>query len=67
MLDFLNGGPTKIQQKQINTGFISLKSDINQVFEAMKYVSLKEDGEEDVERNREEDGEKEEEGEEGEE
>lgn len=43
MLDFLNGNPNKAQQLQINGGLLSLKSHVDEVLEAMKRVSLKED------------------------
>ncbi|KUM58032.1 hypothetical protein ACN42_g9125 [Penicillium freii] len=43
MLDFLNGTPSKAQQLQIKGGLLSLKSHVDEVLEAMKRVSLKED------------------------
>ncbi|KAJ6149423.1 hypothetical protein N7471_000622 [Penicillium samsonianum] len=49
MLDFLNGEPTKMLQYQLGGGLASLRSHTDELFEAMKRVSLKEDNEEDNE------------------
>lgn len=59
MINFLNE-PTKTQQFQINGGLLSLKSSVNDVLEAMKGVSLKDDEEDDEEGDQEDDTEEDE-------
>ncbi|OQE96656.1 hypothetical protein PENNAL_c0001G06418 [Penicillium nalgiovense] len=60
MINFLNEEPTKTQQFQINGGLLSLKSSVNDVLEAMKGVSLKDDEEDDEEGDQEDDTEEDE-------
>lgn len=69
MLDFLNGSPSRAHQFQINGGLMSLKSHVDEVLEAMKCVSLKEDdkGDDKAEEEAEEQSEEEEAAEEAEE
>lgn len=64
MLNFLNGSPNRGHQFQINGGLMSLKSHVDEVLEAMKCVSLKEDNARDDEEDNKEDDKAEEEAEE---
>jgi hypothetical protein len=70
MVNFLNEEPTKAQQFQINGDLVTLKSSVDDMLEAMKGVSLKDDdkddekdSQEDDEEGDEEDGHKEDEAE----